>query len=253
MEARREKFLLGAEHTKQIAWRLRHPYPDDMQKHLSAETIYVSLYVLPPGALRSEHLAALRQARKAHRPLVRDTHRRVQLSHMTPITECPGEVATRTVPGHWEGNLIMGACNGSAVGTLVKRTTPLARMDETDARSARNVVTKKLQHVPPSLRKTLTHDWGKDMAERAHLSEELAIRIFFAYPYSPWQHGANENTTGCRASTCPIGTDLSGYTHREPNAIAHRLNTRPRKCLNFATPHQVYVHLREHSPVTLGT
>ena len=241
---------------EQIAGRLRRAYPDDMRKHLSSETIYVGLYVLPRGALRSELLAALRQARKARRPRARGTDRRGQIPNMTPIVERPAEVATRIVPGHWEGDLIKGARNGSAVGTLVERTTRLlllARMEGTDATSARLGFTKKLRHVPAPLRKTLTYDRGKEMAEHARLAERLNIRVFFADPYSPWQRGTNENTNGLLRQYLPKGTDLSGYTQRELNAIAHRLNTRPRKCLNFATPLEVYAHLRHHSPVALGT
>ncbi len=136
---------------EQIGGRLRHAYPGDMRKHLSTETIYAGLYVLPRGALRRELLAALRQARNARRPRARGTDRRGQIPHMTPLDERPAEVAPRTVPGHWEGDLIKGARNGSAVGTLVERTTRvviLARMEGTDARSAREGFTKKLRHVP---------------------------------------------------------------------------------------------------------
>ena len=241
---------------EQIAGRLRREYPDDMRKQLSAETIYVGLYVLPRGTLRSELLVALRQARKARRPRARGTDRRGQIPNMTPITERPAEVATRMVPGHWEGDLIKGARNGSAVGTLVERTTRLvilARMDGTDARRAREGVTKKLRHVPAPLRKTLTYDRGKEMAEHERLAERLAIRVCFADPYSPWQRGTTENTNGLLRQYLPKGTDLSGYTPRELNTIAHRLHTRPRKCLHFATPLEVYAHLRHHSPVALGT
>ena len=238
---------------EQIAGRLHRAYPDDMGKQLSAETIYAGLYGLPRGTLRSELLAALRKAR---RPRARGTDRRGQSPNMTPIAERPAEVATRTVPGHWEGDLIKGARNGSAVGTLVERTTRLvilARMTGTDARSAREGFTKKLRHVPALLRQTLTYDRGKEMAEHERLAARLAIRIFFADPYSPWQRGTNENTNGLLRQYLPKGTDLSGYTQRELNAIAHRLNTRPRKCLDFATPLEVYAHLRHHSPVALGT
>ena len=241
---------------EQIAGRLRRAYSDDMQKQLSAETIYAGLYVLPRGALRSELLAALRQARKARRPRARGTDRRGQIPNMTPIAERPAEVAPRTVPGHWEGDLIKGARNGSAVGTLVERTSPLvllARMTGTDARRAREGFTKKLRHVPALLRQTLTYDRGKEMAEHARLAERLAIRIFFADPYRPWHRGTNENTNGLLRQYLPKGTDLSGYTQRELNAIAHRLNTRPRKCLDFATPLEVYAQLRHYSPVALGT
>lgn len=241
---------------EQIAGRLRRAYPDDMRKHLSTETIYAGLYVLPRGALRSELVAALRQARKARRPRVRGADRRGQIPHMTPITERPAEVATRTVPGHWEGDLLKGARNRSAVGTLVERTTRMvivARMDGTDATSARRGFTTKLRHVPASLRKTLTYDRGKEMAEHEQLAHRLSIQVFFADPHSPWQRGTNENTNGLLRQYLPKGTDLSTYTQRELNAIAHRLNTRPRKCLGFATPLEVYAQLRHHSPVALGT
>ena len=166
---------------------------------------------------------------------------------MMPIAERPAEVATRTVPGHWEGDLLKGARNGSAVGTLVKRTTRLvilARMAGTDARSAREGFTKELRHVPAPLRQTLTYDRGNERAKHERLAERLAIRVCFADPYSPWQRGTNENTNGLLRQYLPKGTDLSGYTQRELNAIAHRLNTRPRKCLNFATALEVYAHLR---------
>ena len=241
---------------EQIAGRLRHAYPDDMRKRLSAETIYAALYVLPRGILRSELLAALRQARKARRPRSRGTDRRGHIPNMTPMAMRPTEVAARIVPGHWEGDLLKGARNGSAVGTLVERTTRLvilARMEGTDAVSAREGFTKKLRHVPAPLRKTLTYDRGKEMAEHERLAQRLAIQIFFADPYSPWQRGTNENTNGLLRQYLPKGTDLSGYTQRELNAIAHRLNTRPRKCLNFATPLEVFTQLRHYSSVALGT
>ena len=170
-----------------------------MRNQLSAETIYAGLYALPRGTLRSELLTALRQARKVRRPRARGIDRRGQIPNMTPIAERPAEVATRTMPGHWEGDLIKGARNGSAVGTLVERTTRLvilAKMNGTDATSARQSFTKKLRHVPAMLRKTLTYDRGKEMAEHERLAERLAIRVFFADPYSPWQRGTNENTNG---------------------------------------------------------
>jgi IS30 family transposase len=174
---------------------------------------------------------------------------------MTPMPEHPATVAPRTVPGHWEGDLIKEARHGSAVGTLVERTTRrvlLARMEGTDARNAREGFTKKLRHGPALLRKTLPYDRGKEMAEHERLAQRLAIQIFFADPYSR-QRGTTANTNGLLRKSVPKGTDLSGYTPRELNAIAHRLNTRPRTCLNFATPLEVYAHLRHHSPGALGT
>jgi len=241
---------------EQIAGRLRRAYPDDMRKQLSTETVYAGLYILPRGTLRSELLAALRQARKARRPRARGIDRRGHIPNMTSIAERPANVATRIVPGHWEGDLLKGARNKSAIGTLVERTTRLvilARMEGTDATSARQGFTKKLRHVPASLRKTLTYDRGKEMAEHEQLAQRLAIQIFFADPHSPWQRGTNENTNGLLRQYLPKGTDLSTYTQRELNAIAYRLNMRPRKCLDFATPLEVYAQLRHHSPVALGT
>ena len=149
---------------EQIAGRLRRTYPDDRGKQLSTETIYAALYVLPRGALRSELLTALRQARKARRPRARGTDRRGQLPNITPLAARPAEVTSRQVPGHWEGDLLKGTRNGSAVGTLVERTTRLvllACMDGTDAWSAYQGFTKKLRQIPAALRKTLTYDRDK--------------------------------------------------------------------------------------------
>ena len=126
-------------------------------------------------------------------------------------------------------------------------------MDGTDATSAREGFTKTLRHVPAPLRKTLIYDRGKEMAEHERLAERPVIRIFFAGPYSPWQRGTNENTNGLLRQYLPKGTDLSGYTQRKLNAIAHRLNTRPRTCLNITTPLEVYAQLRHYSPVALGS
>ena len=241
---------------EQIAGRLRREYPEDMRKRLSAETIDVGLYVLPRGSLRSERLAAWRQARTARRPRARGIDRRGQIPNMTRLAERPAAVHTRTVPGHWEGDLIKGARNSSAVGSLVERTTRLvilARLDGTDARSAREGCTRKLKPVPTPRRKTLPYDRGKEMAEHERLAQRLAIRVFFADPHSPWQRGTHETTNGLLRQYLPKGTDLSGYTQRELNAIAHRLDTRPRKCLDWATPLEVFTHLRHQSPVALGT
>lgn len=248
--------VLQGHSPEQIAGRLRHEYPHEMRKHLSAETIYVGLYVLSRGTLRSKLLTALRQARTSRRPRARGHDRRGHLSNMTLITERPAEVETRTVPGHWEGDLIKGARNGSAVGTLVERTSRLvilARLEGTDAQSACDGFIKKLRHIPAPLRKTLTYDRGKEMAEHEQLAQRLTIRVFFADPHSPWQRGTNENTNGLLRQYLPKGTDLSSYTQCELNAIAQKLNTRPRKCLNWATPLEVFTQLRHQSPVALGT
>ena len=239
--------VLQGHSPEQIAGRLRHEYPDDMQKHLSAETIYVGLYVLPRGTLRSQLLLALRQSRKTRRPRARGRDRRGQIPNMRLIAERPAEVDTRTVPGHWEGDRIKGARNGSAVGTLVERTSRLvilARLEGTDARSTCDGFTKKLRYIPAPLRQTLTYDRGKEMTEHERLAKRLALQVFFADPHSPWQRGTNENTNGLLRQYLPKGTDLSSYTQCELNAIAQKLNTRPRKCLNWETPLEVFTHFR---------
>lgn len=251
-----QRHLISGCSPEQIAGRLRRLYPSDMSKHLSAETIYAGLYVLPRGALRATLLGALRQARKTRRPRTRGTDRRGPMPNMTPIAERPDEVTTRTVPGHWEGDCVIGARHRSAVGTLVERTTRLvllAKMEGMDAESAYRGFTNKLRHVPAALRQTLTYDRGTEMAAHERLAKRLAIRVFFADPHCPWQRGTNENTNGLLRQYLPKGTNLSGYTQRELNAIAHRLNTRPRKCLGFATPLEVFSQLRHHLPVALGT
>ena len=169
--------------------------------------------MLPRGALRQELLAPLRQARKACHPRARGTDRRGQLPNMMPIADRPAEVANRSVPSHWEDDLIKGARNASAVGSLVERTTRLvvlARLTGTDARSARQGFTTKLIPVPAPLQKTLTYDRGNEMAEHQRLAQWLAIQVFFADPHSPWQRGTNENTNGLLRQYLPKGTDLSG-------------------------------------------
>ncbi len=191
---------------EQIAGRLRRTYPDDMSKHLSAETIYVGLNVLPRGALWSELLAVLRQARKARRPRARGTDRRGQIPNMRSIAARPAEVVPRTVPGHWEGDLIKGARNGSAVGTLVERTTRLvilARMEGTDARSAREGFTKKLRHVPALLRQTLTYDHGKEMAEHEQMASGSRSGCSLPIRTVPGNGAPTRIRMACCASTCP--------------------------------------------------
>ena len=241
---------------EQMAGRRRRASPDDRQTQRSAETIEVGREVRPRGTLRRARLAAWRPARPARRPRARGTDRRGQIPNMTPMAGRPAEVLPRTVPDHGEGDLLKGARNGSAVGTLVARTTRLAllaRMDGTDATSAREGFTTKLRHVPARLRKTLTYDRGNARAEHAPWAQRRAIQSVCADPYRPWPRGTHENTTGLLRQYLPKGTDLSGYTQRALKAIAHRLNTRPRKCLNCATPLEVFTHLRPHAPVALGT
>lgn len=201
-------------------------------------------------------MTTLWQACNARRQRVRGQDRRGQIPNMTPITERPTDVATQTIPGYWEGDVLKGARNGSAVSTQVERTTRLVllvHMDSTVAASAYRGFTKELWHVPSPPRKTLTYDRGKEIANHEQSAHRLAIQVFFADLHGPWQRGINKNTSGQPCRQLPKNTDLSGDTQRQLNAIAHRLNTRPRKCLVFATPLEVHAQLRSHSTVAVGT
>jgi len=239
---------------EQIAGRLRREYPDDMRKHLSSETIYVGLYVLPRGTLRSELLVALRQARKARRPRARGTDRRGHILNMTSIAERPAEVATRTVPGHWEGDLIKGAANASAVGTLVERTSRLVmlvKLPEFKPASAANVLqafTDKLLSIAAPMRLSMTYDQGREMAMHKELSKRTGIAVYFCDPHSPWQRGSNENMNGLVRQYMPKGEDLSIYSQQQLDAIADEINGRPRKGLGVRSPLAVYRELLLNTP-----
>ena len=228
---------------EQIAGRQRTLHPDAPAQRVSHETIYLALYALPRGELRKALLGQLRQGHKARRPRSRGTDRRGGLRNLTSIHARPAEVASREVPGHWEGDLIKGAGNRSAVGTLVERTSRyvvLARMDGTGADAALEAFTRQFRHVPAGVRKTLTYDQGKEMARHEELARRVSIQVYFADPHSPWQRPSNENANGLIREYLPKGTDLSGVSQAQLNAIAGRLNHRPRKVLGFETPAEVF-------------
>jgi len=228
---------------EQIAGRLRKRHPVDSNQRVSHETIYLALYALPRGELRKALLARLRQGRSGRRPRGRGQDRRGGLVNMTSIHARPAEVATREVPGHWEGDLIKGAGNRSAVGTLVERTSRyviLARMAGTGADAALEAFTHHFRRVPVRVRKTLTYDQGKEMARHEELARRVRIQVYFADPHSPWQRPSNENANGLIREYLPKGMDLSTVSQAELNRIARSLNNRPRKCLGFETPAEVF-------------
>lgn len=228
---------------EQIAGRRRVMYPDDPAQRVSHETIYLALYALPRGALRKALLAQLRQGHTTRRSRRRGQDRRGGLKNMTSIHDRPTEALTRAVPGHWEGDLIKGAGNRSAVGTLVERTSRfivLARMAGTDAEAALAGFTRALRPLRPELRKTLTYDQGKEMARHEELAQRLELRVYFADPHSPWQRPSNENANGLIREYLPKGLELSTISQAQLNALAERLNGRPRKVLGFQTPAEVF-------------
>jgi len=239
---------------EQIATRVEAAYPDDATMRVSHETIYTYLYVLPRGALRRELLQALRQRHKRrrarHRRLVHD--RRGQLPDMISIEERPAEVADRTVPGHWEGDLLMGRGQRSALGTLVERTTRttlLVPLRAKDAPSVRRAFAREMRTLPQQMRRSLTYDRGKEMAEHRLFTETTGIQVYFAHPQSPWERGTNENTNGLLRQFFPKRTDFSQLSRREIKHVQHLMNGRPRKVLNWRTPSEAFYNL----PVALGT
>ena len=243
---------------EQIAGRLKHMHPDVPSERVSHETIYAYIYAQPRGELRKLLIGALRQAHKARLPRSRGRDRRGRLRDMVSIHERPIEAQGRQVAGHWEGDLLKGARNASAVGTLVERKSRfvlLAKVDGVDAESVLDGFTRRLRTLPTSVRKTLTYDQGKEMARHQELAERLNLRVYFADPHSPWQRPTNENTNGLLRQYLPKGLDLSTLSQRYLTRVATALNTRPRKCLGFLTPEEVMSSEINHlnNPVALQT
>jgi len=210
---------------------------------VSHEAIYTALYALPRGELRRELLSFLRQAKPMRGRRPKGSERRGKLVGMTNIRERPEEVGGRLVPGHWEGDLILGAGGASAVGTLVERTTRLVVLVHMAARKAdvaASAFAGALNAIPAPLRKTLTYDQGKEMAGHEGLAAQTGMRIFFADPHSPWQRGSNENTNGLLRQYLPKGSSLAGLDQHDLDIVAASLNDRPRKTLDYATPNEAF-------------
>jgi IS30 family transposase len=213
------------------------------ERHVSHETIYTAIYAQPRGELRRQLIACLRHGRSTRLPRSRGTDRRGQIPEMVSIHVRPPEVDDRVMPDHWEGDLIKGAGNKSAVGVLVERKSRLvllARMQDATAATALAAFTAKLQSIATPLRSSLTYDQGKEMARHAELTASTGVRVYFCDPHSPWQRGTCENTNGLLRQHLPKGTDLSIYTQDELDAIADSMNNRPRATHNWKTALQVF-------------
>ena len=247
-----EYFLREGWSPEQIAGTLRNRYPEHLEQRVSHETIYNALYIMPKGELRTELLGCLRQSRRLRRPRARGEDRRGQIQDMTSLHVRPPEVEDRLIPGHWEGDLIKGAFNRSAIGTLVERSSRLVMLVEVENASALAALegfSRVLNGIPKPMRKSLTYDQGKEMSEHKRLTEQTGVAVFFADPHSPWQRGSNENTNGLLRQYLPKGTDLSVHSQDDLNAIAWKLNNRPRKIHGFRTPLQVYNEMLQVAPV----
>ena len=245
---------------EQIAYRLRVDFPDDGSMRISHEAIYQALYVQGRGALRRELTACLRTGRALRVPRARTRGRGKQfVGPEILISQRPAEVADRAVPGHWEGDLIVGL-GSSAIGTLVERTSRftmllhLPRMhghgDQArinngpplaghGAQAVRDAIAASIETLPEQLRRSLTWDQGAEMAQHAQLRIDTGLQVFFCDPHSPWQRGTNENTNGLLRQYFPKGTDLSKHSLGDLTAVATALNSRPRKTLGWKTPAEV--------------
>ena len=232
---------LTDEHSpEQIAKRLRVDFPDDAEMWVSHETIYQSIYVQGRGHLRRELHACLRTGRALRTPQRRADSRRSRIPDMVNISQRPAEVTDRAVPGHWEGDLLVGAHSKSAIGTLVERTTRFTMLlhlpDDHGALAVQDAIVAKMAQLPAILRKTLTWDQGREMANHIAIAEAAQLEIYFCDPHSPWQRGTNENTNGLLRQYFAKGTDLSVFPADYLDYVATKLNNRPRKTLSWKTP-----------------
>ena len=237
-EAVEEKLLLWWWSPGQISRWLVRAYPDDEEMRVSHETIYQSLFVQGRGALRKELWRALRTGRARRRPQGRPASTKGQIRDMVMISERPAEVADRAVPGHWEGDLIVGK-RKTSIGTLVERQSRyvmLFQVPDNTAESVRVALTDTVKKLPEHLWRSLTWDQGTEMAQHAQFTIDTGIQVYFCDPKSPWQRGSNENTNGLLRQYFPKGTDLSLVSQDQLDHAAYSLNTRPRQTLGDMTP-----------------
>jgi IS30 family transposase len=234
-----------------IARRLRREFPGDPMMWVSHETIYQSLFVQGRGELRRELTSCLRSGRAQRRPRGR-LDQRGRIAGMVMISERPAEVADRAVPGHWEGDLIIGKAGKSAVGTLVERTSRYTLLlylpDGHDSYQVNQAMLKAVHKLPGEFFRTITWDQGKEMARHSTFSIATGIQIYFCDPHSPWQRPTNENTNGILRQYLPKGTDLSVFSEDELDAIARSVNNRPRGVLDYLKPSERLSELLAHTP-----
>jgi transposase, IS30 family len=235
---------------QEIAARLRMEFADDPMMQVSHETIYQALFVQGRGELRRELARCLRTGRAKRRPRRRPENTG-QIRDMVMISERPANVDDRAVPGHWEGDLLIGGDCRSAVGTLVERTTRYVMLLHLPAgRSAYGVeqaMRQAISTLPAQLRRSVTWDQGKEMAHHARFTISTGVQVYFCDPHKPWQRGSNENTNGLLRQYMPKGTDLSVHTAEDLTRFAHSLNNRPRKTLGYMKPSERLAELLAHT------
>jgi transposase, IS30 family len=226
---------------EQVSVRLKAEFPGRPEMRVSAETIYQSIYVQGRGALRRDLAARLRTGRALRKPRrPEDSERRGKIPGMVMISERPAEAADRAVPGHWEGDLIIGRGGKSAIGTLVERSTRFVLLlplpGGYGADQVAEAIPQAMAGLPASLRRSLTWDQGSEMAAHDRITMAAGLQVYFCDPHSPWQRGSNENTNGLLRQYFPKGTDLSVHSASQLQAVADELNGRPRKTLGWETP-----------------
>ena len=231
---------------QEISARLRLDFPDDPMMHVSHETIYQSLFVQGRGELRRELARCLRSgrtSRRHHGP----KDGRGRIPGMVMLSERPAEAEDRAVPGHWEGDLIVGAKSASAVGTLVERSTRLVLLlhlpDGHGAFSVEKAMTEAIATLPDQLARSVTWDQGKEMVRHKSFTVATGVPVYFCDPHSPWQRGSNENTNGLLRQYMPKHTDLSVYSAEDLVRIQRSLNGRPRKTLGYMTPSEKFAEV----------
>jgi transposase, IS30 family len=229
----------------QIAHLLVLEYPTDTTMRITPDTIYTTVYVLPKGALKKELLSCLRRGhkRRRHRKRADQPKRERKLADMVLIDKRPPAVNERIVPGHWEGDLLIGKNRQSALGSLTERTTRttiLVPLKNRTALEVRQAFVRELKKIPKQMRLTLTYDQGREMAEHQLFAKQTKMQVYFAHPASPWERGTNENTNGLIRQYFPKGTDFSKISRREIKWAQNRLNGRPRKVLDYQTPYEVF-------------
>ena len=231
---------------QQISARLKLDYPDDPEMRIAPETIYQSLYVQSRGRFRNDLTKHLRSARSSRRPQGKGSTRG-KIKDMVSISERPAEVGDRAVPGHWEGDLIVGKAGRSFIGTLVERQTRFVMLSYLGTDSTTDTVCRaiaeQIQRLPEHLRRSLTWDQGKEMAGHLDFTVSTGVQVYFCDPHSPWQRGSNENTNGLLRQYFPKSSDLAVHGQVELDAVAAQINRRPRQTLGWRNPSEKMTEL----------
>jgi IS30 family transposase len=247
---RLQSYIIGKLHKgwspQSISGKLAAMFGKNSRYFVSHETIYATIYALPRAELRTALIKSLRQSHKTRKPRTRGKDRRGQIPDLRPISERPQEVQDRLIAGHWEGDLVKGKGNKSAIGTLVERTSRylvLVQLDNATSPVVTGGFTREMMPIPEHLRRTLTYDRGREMTNHKSITASLNLDVYFADPHAPWQRGSNEHINGILRRWLPKGIDLRPYSQNDLNKIADNINSTPRKILGFQTPKEVFAKI----------